>query len=174
MVFVNSIFGSVLGILAVSEIIIITIQLIMTLFEIYIIMKVFDKAKQPIWAAIIPIYNKATLLKIANMSPWWSVISVLSILCNFIEWPLLALIVSILELVIFVIILNVNLAKSFDYSIGFAIGMMFFPWIFYAIIGFGSARYTGTKEQKTNAGNPFKLNGNKNKDYVPKSEFFRD
>ena len=171
MFFVNSVFSSILGILAVSEIIIITIKLIIALIEIYIIMQVFNKAKQPIWAAIIPIYNKAVLLKIANMSPWWIIISVLSILCNFIELPLLALIVSILELVIFVIIQNINLSKAFDYSISFAIGMMFFPWIFYAIIGFGSSRYIGTKEQKLNA---FKLNGNSNKDYVPRSDFFRE
>lgn len=170
----NSIFSSLIGILAVSEIMAIIIQLMLTLFEIYLIIRIFDKAKQPLWTAIIPIINRATLLKIANMSPWWAIISIFSIICNLIEIPLLALVVSLLELVIFGIVMNIKLAKVFDFSIGFAIGMMFFPWIFYAIIAFGSSQYIGTKTQRKAVDDIFKLNGKKNSDYVPKSDFFRD
>lgn len=172
--FTSSMFSSLIGILAVSEIISITIQLIFILFEIYIIIKIFDKARQPIWLAIIPIVNRATLLKIANMSPWWAILTIFSIICNFIKLPLIALIVSILELIIFGIVINVKLAKSFDYSLLFAIGMMIFPWVFYSILAFGDSKYIGTKEQRENLDNVFKLKGKKNSDYVPKSDFFRD
>lgn len=172
--FTTSMFSSLIGILAVSEIISITIQLMFIFFEIYIIIRIFDKAKQPMWLAFIPIISRATLLKIANMNPWWCILSIFSIVCNFIEPSLVTLIVSILELIIFGVVINVKLAKSFDYSLLFAIGMMIFPWIFYAILAFGDSKYIGTKEQRENLDNVFKLKGKKNSDYVPKSDFFRD
>ena len=44
---------------------------------------------------------------------------------------------------IIAIILNIDIAKNFGKGVGFGIGMIFLPFIFYPILGFGSAQYQG-------------------------------
>ena len=45
--------------------------------------------------------------------------------------------------VVIAISLNVDIAKNFGKGVGFAIGMIFLPFIFWPILGFGSATYQG-------------------------------
>jgi hypothetical protein len=86
--------------------------------------KVFTKAGQPGWAAIVPIYNLYVLTQIAGRPAWWIVLFFI---------PLVSLIATI--------ILTVDVAKAFGKSTGFAIGMIFFVgWL---ILGFGDATYQG-------------------------------
>jgi len=87
--------------------------------------KVYTKAGQPGWAAIIPIYNIIVLLKIVG-KPWWWVIGFLIPFVNF----------------ILMIVISVLLAKSFGKGIGFAIGLILLGFIFYPILAFGDATYT--------------------------------
>jgi len=86
--------------------------------------RVFTKAGQPGWAAIIPIYNFIVMLKIAG-KPWWWIIGMLIPLVNFVV----------------VIMLTIELAKVFGKGVGFAIGMVFLSFIFYPILAFGNATY---------------------------------
>jgi uncharacterized protein DUF5684 len=86
--------------------------------------KIFTKAGQPGWASIIPIYNWIVWCKIVGRPAWWVL---LLLLC----FPILY------------IILCVDLAKSFGYGIGFALGLIFLPIIFFPMLGFGSAQYNG-------------------------------
>src|SRR6266542_5849280 len=88
--------------------------------------KIFSKAGQPGWAAIIPIYNWIVWCKIVGR-PWW--------------WILLMLI-PFVNLII-LIILMIDLAKSFGKGVGFGIGLILLPFIFFLILGFGSAQYQG-------------------------------
>lgn len=88
--------------------------------------KMFTKAGQPGWAAIIPIYNIYILLKIVGR-PWW--------------W-LLLLLIPIVNFIILILV-NLDLAKSFGKSIAFAIGLILLSPVFYIILGFGSSRYLG-------------------------------
>ncbi len=85
----------------------------------------FTKAGQPGWAAIIPIYNIYILLKIAAR-PWW--------------WLLLFLI-PLVNIVI-AIVVAIDVAKAFGKGAGFGIGLALLGFIFYPILGFGSATYT--------------------------------
>jgi hypothetical protein len=101
------------------------IQLAIIVAVIAGVWKTFTKAGQPGWAAIIPIYNVYILLKIANR-PWW--------------WLLLMLI-PLVNLVI-AIIVALDIAKAFGKGVGFGIGLALLGFIFYAILGFGSATYT--------------------------------
>jgi len=66
------------------------------------------------------------LLKIVGR-PWW--------------WILLFLI-PIVNLVILILTYN-DLSKSFGKGVGFTIGLLLLSFIFFPILGFGSARYIG-------------------------------
>ena len=88
------------------------------------IWKVFSKAGQPGWAAIIPIYNIYVMCKVAGRPGWWLLLMLI---------PLVNVIIAI--------ILNVDIAKHFGKGVGFAIGMILLPFIFWPILGFGGAQY---------------------------------
>lgn len=88
--------------------------------------KMFAKAGQPGWAAIVPIYNIYILTKIVGR-PWW--------------WLIMMLIPFVS--IIFAIIMMIDLAKSFGKGTGFGIGLAFLTPIFIPILGFGSAQYQG-------------------------------
>jgi hypothetical protein len=87
--------------------------------------KIFDKAGEPGWAAIIPVYNLYILLKIAGRPGWW-------ILLFFI--PFVNFIISI--------IVSIDVAKRFGKGTGFALGLVFLPFIFYPMLAWGDASYT--------------------------------
>jgi hypothetical protein len=102
------------------------IELAVMILMIASIWKVFSKANEPGWAAIIPIYNIIVMLKIAGKPLWWLVLMII---------PVVSIVVGILVLV--------SVAKSFGKSAGFAIGMLFLPFIFWPMLGFGDAKYMG-------------------------------
>lgn len=88
--------------------------------------KIFTKAGKPGWASIIPIYNIIVLLKITGKPLWWIVLFFI---------PFVNVIASFF--------LAFSLAKSFGYDIGFTLGLIFLPIIFYPILAFGDATYIG-------------------------------
>ncbi|MCP4147147.1 MAG: signal peptidase I [bacterium] len=88
--------------------------------------KAFEKAGKPGWACIIPIYNIIVMLEIADKPVWW-------ILLLFI--PGVNLIASIL--------ISISIAEKFGQGTGFALGLVFLGFIFWAILGFGDAKYQG-------------------------------
>jgi len=88
--------------------------------------KVYAKAGQPGWAAIVPIYNLYVLLQIVGRPAWWLILCFVP-LVNFVVLILVA----------------IDLAKSFGKGPGFGIGLVLLCPIFYPILGFGSATYQG-------------------------------
>ena len=109
--------GAAVGILVVVYVAIIV-------FEIAALWKVFVKGSRPGWAAIIPIYNTYVLLKVVGRPGWWLILYFIPIV-NIIPW----------------IIVSLDLAKSFGRSTAFGVGVIFLPFIFIPILGFGSATY---------------------------------
>jgi hypothetical protein len=87
--------------------------------------KIYTKAGQPAWAALIPFYNTYILLKIINR-PWW--------------WLLLMLIPGVGF--VWVFLAQIDLAKSFGKDVSFGIGLVFIPVIFQALLAFGNASYS--------------------------------
>src|SRR5213083_3264088 len=102
------------------------VGLLIALFLIVAMWKVFTKAGQPGWASIIPIYNLYIWCKIVGRPWWW----ILLMLIPFVDFIIL-------------IILFIDLAKSFGKGAGFGIGLILLPIIFWPILGFGSAQYQG-------------------------------
>jgi hypothetical protein len=88
--------------------------------------KVFAKAGQPGWAALVPIYNLVVLLNIVGKPLWWIILLAVPI-ANI--YALFAIAIA--------------LAKSFGKSTGFGLGLVFLSIFFYPVLGFGSARYVG-------------------------------
>ena len=88
--------------------------------------RIFVKAGEPGWAAIIPVYNLVVMLKIVGRPVWWIVLFLI---------PFVNLVVGF--------IVAFDLAKVFGKGAGFALGMIFLFPIFYPILGFGSAKYQG-------------------------------
>ena len=88
--------------------------------------KVFTKAGKPGWAAIIPIYNIIVLLEIAGKPAWWVILFLI---------PIVGFIMTIIT--------YVALAEKFGKGGGFAVGLVLLGFIFFPILGFGSAQYRG-------------------------------
>ena len=88
--------------------------------------RVFTKAGQPGWAAIIPIYNFIVLLKIVGRPLWW----------------ILLFLVPIVNIIVLFVI-YIDLAKSFGKSTGFGVGLVLLGFIFLPILAWGSATYRG-------------------------------
>lgn len=88
--------------------------------------KLFTKAGQPGWAAIVPIYNTIVMLEIAGKPTWWLLLFLI---------PFVNIVVEIMVLV--------GLAEKFGKSGGYVLGMLFLPFIFFPMLAFGSAEYVG-------------------------------
>lgn len=88
--------------------------------------KMFEKAGQPGWGAIIPIYNYYLLLKVAKRPGWWLVL----------------FLIPVVNIVIAIIVM-VDIAKAFGKGVGYALGLIFLGFIFMPMLGFGSAQYVG-------------------------------
>jgi hypothetical protein len=86
--------------------------------------KVFVKAGKPGWASIVPIYNVIVLLEIAGKPLWWFILMLI---------PFVNFIVAIIVLI--------AVARNFGKGVGFALGMVFLPFIFIPMLGFGDAKY---------------------------------
>jgi Family of unknown function (DUF5684) len=89
------------------------------------IWKVFEKAGKPGWAIIVPFYNVYVMLQIAGRPGWWLILAFI---------PFVNLIL---------IVLPFDMAKKFGKGLGYGFGLLFLPFIFYPVLGFGNARYRG-------------------------------
>ena len=87
--------------------------------------KVFTKAGKPGWASLIPIYNTVVMLEIARRPIWWLILLFI---------PIVGIFVSV--------VIIMDIAKYFGKGAGFGIGLLFLPFIFYPILGFGDSQYT--------------------------------
>lgn len=103
---------------------VIVIELALVIVAIAGIWATFVKAGEYGWAALIPIYNLIVFLRIAG-KPWWWVFLFLIPLVN----------------IVIGIIVHIDVAKNFGKGVGFALGLIFLGFIFYPILGFGSAQY---------------------------------
>lgn len=107
------------------------VGLIIAVIAIAAYWRIYAKAGEAGWKAIIPIYNVIVLLKIVGR-PWW--------------WLLLML-VPIVNLIV-VIIVTHDLSKSFGHGVGFTLGLLFLNLIFYLILAFGGSQYQGPAAAK--------------------------
>lgn len=88
--------------------------------------KMLVKAGRPGWACLVPIYNSLQLIWMAG-KPWWWIL----LLCV----PLVNIVVAVM--------LYHALSKAFGKGVGMTLLLIFFPFIGFPILGFGSDKYQG-------------------------------
>lgn len=141
----SNLFSMLMGVGIVFFIILLAIAVLMLIARWF----TYDKAGQPGWAAIIPIYNQLILLKISSMHWAWIFI-------------LLAAPIPIIGYlaiwIVFGIICPIRTATNFGQSGGFAVGLILLPVVFWPILGFSKKiQWTGKLEKKdVEVGDEFK------------------
>lgn len=88
--------------------------------------KLFTKAGEPGWAAIVPFYNMYVLYKISMGSGWLFLLNLV---------PFVNFVINIIMLF--------KLAKAYGKGVGFGFGLLFLSPIFLLILAFGSSEYVG-------------------------------
>ncbi len=96
------------------------------IFLLISIWKVYEKAGRKGWESIIPIYNTWVFAEIVGKPGWMGLLLLI---------PYVGIIFSIYLLYL--------LAKSFGKDVLFALGLIFFGFIFFPILAFGDAKYQG-------------------------------
>ena len=122
----GAVLGAFLGVIMV-------VGLVIAILQLAGMWKVFTKAGEKGWKCIIPIYNLVILFRISGLSPW-IIFGYLASIIPFVGW-IVCLGITIYQC-------N-SLAKAFGKDVGYTIGLLFLPTIFYMILGFGKAEYVG-------------------------------
>ena len=86
--------------------------------------KMFEKAGEPGWAALVPIYNLVVLVKIAGKEVWWVILMLLPCV-NFVA----------------AVLICIDIARKFGKDTLYGVGLAFLPFIFFPMLGFGAAQY---------------------------------
>ncbi len=86
--------------------------------------KIFAKAGQPGWAILIPFYNMWVMIKVAQKPGWWMIMMFI---------PLVSF--------VFVILIYAAICAEFGKGAGYTLGLLFLPFIFAPMLGFGDATY---------------------------------
>ena len=86
--------------------------------------RMYEKAGQPGWASLVPIYNLIVLLRIAG-ERWWCI---------------LLLLIPGLNAVVY-ILLCIDVAKRFGKGVLFGLCLCWAGSLFFPILGFGPAQY---------------------------------
>ena len=90
-----------------------------SIFQLVCVWKVYKKAGKGGWESIIPIYNNIVLLEITDLPLWYIVLSFIPI-AN----------------VYFSVKVSLELARKYNKSSGFGVGLFLVPVVFYAILAF--------------------------------------
>ncbi len=114
--------------------------------------RLFEKAGQPGWQAIIPVYSSYMLYKISWKPSMFFITLILGIVASILlqlnDYMALAVIGGIINIAVMVlgIIFNHKISKSFGHGAGFTVGLIFLSLIFLYILAFGSSEYQGAQD----------------------------
>lgn len=122
------------GAMLIFVLLICIIAFALVVLQIVSMWKLFQKAKKPGWAAIVPVYNLIVLFDIIGYK--WYYIFLFLLGCI----P----VVGGLALILFNIHYNVKLSKAFGQDIGYGIGLAFLSVVFMPIFAFSkNINYVG-------------------------------
>ncbi|MBQ6130316.1 signal peptidase I [Candidatus Saccharibacteria bacterium] len=117
--------------------------------------KIFTKAGEAGWKAIIPIYNVYILCRITGINFWIFCLGLpfaVGILSAIVGSETVAgSTITGLYALFFDIYLAIKLGDAFKKGTGFKVGLVLLPFIFYLILAFGDAKYIGKKAVEASA-----------------------
>ena len=99
--------------------------LVLMIFYLFCMWKIFTKAGEKGWKAIIPIYNKIVLLKMTDLPTWYIILILIVPIAN----------------IYATFRLYIELAHKFGKSTGYGVATVFFPYVCIPILALGSATY---------------------------------
>lgn len=108
------------GALAIIALIVMSVVYVIMVISLLGTYRLYKKAEQPGWAVMVPIYGTICLLRAGKKPEWW-------ILLFFIPF------VNI----IFAVMAVHAISKAFGKDGGFTVGLIFLPFIFFPLLGFG-------------------------------------
>lgn len=88
--------------------------------------KAFEKAGEPGWAGIVPIYNVMVMARIVGREETWALLTLIPVAGIY-----------------FFFVLTIEFCEKFGKEAGFAVGLVLLPFIFWPMLGFGDARFRG-------------------------------
>ena len=134
--------------------VIVVIALVWVVLNIAATWRIFNKAGEPGWKSIVPIYNNYVLYGKVWSTVWFWVTLVLNAVVFYTQpqavaegasmtaLQMVGAVCMIASMVLY-ILLNYKTAKAFGKGIGFTLGLIFLQPIFLMMLGFGSAQYQG-------------------------------
>lgn len=131
---------SIFSILSAILSIILFIILVEVVISVIARWRIFTKAGEKGWKALIPIYNKVILFKISGISPWL-ILGYLGIFIPFVG--------GLICTAIFVYS-AISLAKAFGKGTEFTVGLIVLNTIFTIILAFGKSEYQLKNEEAEN------------------------
>lgn len=103
--------------------------IVLSLIQMAAMWVIFDKAGEPGWASIVPVYNMWVLAEVGDLPGWLGLLACFA--------PFIPFVGSLAQFVLWAVI-SVNVAKAFDRSVLFGIGLTLLPFIFYPVLAFSS------------------------------------
>lgn len=148
--------GGTVGVIAGMATTMVIVGLVFYILLVIAQWRMFKKAGEKGWKAIIPIYNAYIYMKIIGLSfwKWFAALFVSEIALQIGANANIGFLSTIGGIAVLVIMIALsvltarNTAKAFGKGTGFAIGLFFFPNIFQLILGFGSAEYQGVPSKE--------------------------
>lgn len=108
--------------------------------------RIYAKAGQPGWAAIVPFYKNYISCKIFWGNGW---LFLFPIACGLLNWvPLIGKLIAALA-VVFGAMSAWKKSEAFGQGIGFAVGLFLLAPVFNMILGFGNYQYHGVPQDGT-------------------------
>lgn len=135
-----------------------TYSIVTAVLTIIFMWKIFEKAGEKGWKALIPVYNAYTLFKLVwNTKMFWTVFAIIAgaialgtvaVAINNDDFSAILAILCLLAVIpVFIIEIKVifKLGEAFGKGPLFNIGLLFLSVIFYGILAFDDSKYTKPK-----------------------------
>lgn len=125
-------FQALIGGIVIFLMVFVVIAIVVGILMLVAQWKLYKKAGERGWAALIPFYSNYVLVKLTWGNGWLFLFYLLP-----------------LGNIVFAIATNIKLARVFGKGGGYAAGLIFFPYIFVPMLAFGKAQYQGTDQKKS-------------------------
>ena len=123
-------------------------SLVLTILMLTAEWKLFSKAGEQGWKALIPFYNTYVQCKICwKPNAFWAyfVFMILTGVTTgqFSGFPFYIWVASLIGMSVVSAMMSYYVSLSYGHGLGYAIGLLLLPWLFVMILGFGSSKYVG-------------------------------